>query len=109
MNDAGKLQMVIEKLPEIARAVAEPMAKIGNITIIGGGSENGDGAGAADVARYTVGALKAVNEALKDTIGFDMTEVMRANTFEARTTRNVHMDMDVSRNEPEGPADTPKK
>ena len=25
-----------------------------------------------------VGALKAVNEALKDTIGFDMTEVMRA-------------------------------
>ena len=56
MNDAGKLQMVIEKLPEIARAVAEPMAKIGNITIIGGGSENGDGAGAADVARYTVGA-----------------------------------------------------
>lgn len=109
MNDAGKLQMVIEKLPEIARAVAEPMAKIGNITIIGGGSENGDGAGAADVARYTVGALKAVNEALKDTIGFDMTEVMRANTFEARTTRNVHMDMDVSRNEPECPADTPKK
>ena len=100
MNDAGKLQMVIEKLPEIARAVAEPMAKIGNITIIGGGSENGDGAGAADVARYTVGALKAVNEALKDTIGFDMTEVMRANTFEARTTRNVHMDMDVSRTEP---------
>ena len=37
MNDAGKLQMVIEKLPEIAAAVAEPMSKIGNITIIGGG------------------------------------------------------------------------
>ena len=109
MNDAGKLQMVIEKLPEIARAVAEPMAKIGNITIIGGGSESGDGAGAADVARYTVGALKAVNEALKDTIGFDMTEVMRANTFEAKTTRNVHMDMDVSRNEPEAPEKAPEK
>lgn len=109
MNDAGKLQMVIEKLPEIARAVAEPMAKIGNITIIGGGLESGDGAGAADVARYTVGALKAVNEALKDTIGFDMTEVMRANTFEAKTTRNVHMDMDVSRNEPEAPEKAPEK
>ena len=61
------------------------------------------------MARYTVGALKAVNEALKDTIGFDMTEVMRANTFEARTTRNVHMDMDVSRNEPEGPPRTLRK
>ena len=93
MNDAGKLQMVIEKLPDIARAVAEPMSKIGNITIIGGGGEEG-GAGAADVARYTSGALKAVNEALKDTIGFDMTEVMRAQTFEGKTTRNINMQLE---------------
>ena len=109
MNDAGKLQMVIEKLPEIARAVAEPMAKSRQHHDHRRRLGKRGRAGAADVARYTVGALKAVNEALKDTIGFDMTEVMRANTFEARTTRNVHMDMDVSRNEPEGPADTPKK
>lgn len=93
MNEAGKLQMVIERLPEIARAVAEPMSRIGNITIIGGG-DNGDGAGAQDVARYTVGALKAVNEALKDTIGFDMTEVMKANTLEAKTTRHIDMQVD---------------
>ena len=46
------------------------------------------------MARYTVGALKAVNEALKDTIGFDMTEVMRANTFEAKTTSKVHLEVD---------------
>ena len=59
--------------------------------------------------RSAVEQFNCGREALKDTIGFDMTEVMRANTFEARTTRNVHMDMDVSRNEPEGPADTPKK
>lgn len=92
MNDAGKLQMVIEKLPEIARAVADPMAKIGNITIIGGGGEE-NGAGAADVARYTAGALKAVNEALKDTIGFDMTEVLHAKTFEGQTTQNLKLDI----------------
>lgn len=93
MDDAGKLQMVIDKLPEIARAVAEPMSKIGNITIIGGGSENGDG-GAVDVARYTAGALKAVNESLKDTVGFDLTEVMRAHTFEGKTTQNIKVDVD---------------
>lgn len=109
MNDAGKLQMVIEKLPDIAKAVAEPMSKIGNITIIGGGSGAGDGsAGAADVARYTAGALKAVNEALKDTIGFDMTEVMRGQTFEAKTTHTVHLDVDdrtkqeTKKEQPEG-------
>ena len=94
MNDAGKLQMVIEKLPEIARAVAEPMSRIGSISIIGGSGGDGEGGGAADVARYTAGALKAVNEALKDTIGFDMTEVMRAGTFEGKTTRNVNLSID---------------
>lgn len=94
MDDSGKLQMVIDKLPEIARAVAEPMAKIGNITIIDGGSSDGESGGASNVARYTVGALKAVNEALKDTVGFDLTEVMRASTFEGKTTQNIKLDVE---------------
>lgn len=82
MNDADKLQMVIEKLPGIARTETEPMAKIGNTAIIGGAG-GAEGACAADMARYAVGAFKAVNEALKDTIGF-------------------------SRNNPEDPAKTSK-
>ena len=70
------------------------MAKIGNITIIDGGSADGqaDG-GAVNVARYTVGAMKAVNDSLKDTLGFDMTEVMRANTFEGKTTQKLTVDV----------------
>ena len=98
------------ELLEIAAAVAEPMSKIGNITIIGGGSgESGESAGAADVARYTVGALKAVNEALKDTIGFDMTEVMRANTFEAKTTSKVHLEVDNKTKKEEEPGTAGEK
>lgn len=89
MDDAGRLQMVMDKLPEIARAVSEPMSKIGNITIIGGGGGDNDGAGS--VARSTMGALKTVIEGMKDTIGFDLTEVMRASTFEGKTTQNVNM------------------
>ena len=92
MDDAGKLQMVVEKLPEIARAIAEPMSKIGNITIIDGSGSGEGGGGAADVARYMTGSLKAVNEALKDTIGFDMTDVMKSQTLEARTTRRISVD-----------------
>ncbi len=91
MNEAGKLQMVIEKLPEIARAVAEPLSRIDKITIIGGGGNGGDGT--SEVARYTVGALKAVTEALKETIGFDLMEVMQANTFDAKTTKNINIDV----------------
>ncbi|KUO78338.1 MAG: hypothetical protein APF81_15905 [Desulfosporosinus sp. BRH_c37] len=90
MNEAGKLQMVIEKLPEIARAVAEPLSRIDKITIIGGG---GGSDGTSEVARYTVGALKAVTEALKETIGFDLMDVMKANTFDAKTTKNINIDV----------------
>ncbi len=98
MDDAGKLQMVIDKLPEIARAIAEPMSKIGNITIIDGGGNGSNGGGATDVARYTVGAMKAVNESLKDTLGFDLTEVMRANTFEGKTTQNLNISASLPSN-----------
>jgi flotillin len=45
------------------------------------------------VAGYAVGALKAVNEAMKETIGFDLTEIMRANTFDGKTSKNISIDM----------------
>ena len=38
MNEAGKLQMVMDILPAFAQAIAEPMSKIGNVTVIGGGA-----------------------------------------------------------------------
>lgn len=105
MNEAGKLQMVMEVLPDIARAVAEPMAKIGNITIIGGG--DGTGADASNVARSTVGALKAVTDAVKDTVGFDLTRVMEAQTIDAQTKRDISMTglrpIDVTLHTPEKP------
>lgn len=89
MNEAGKLQMVIEKMPEIVAALAEPMSRIGNISIIGGS----DSDGAASIAGQTVGSLKAITEGLKDTIGFDITEVMRAKTFEGQTEKHVQLDV----------------
>lgn len=92
MNEAGKLQMVMDKLPDFARAVAEPMSKIGNISIIGGGSD-GSG-GAADVARQTAGAMKAVTEALKETVGWDMSEVFAAQTIRAKTDKHIQMNVD---------------
>lgn len=91
MDESGKLQMVIEKLPEIAKAVAEPLSKIGNITIIGGSGEGADGV--SNVTGYTVGALKAVTEAVKETIGFDLTDVMKSNTIQAKTDKDIKIDI----------------
>jgi flotillin len=86
MNEAGKLQMVMDILPEFARAVAEPTSKIGNVTVIGGG-EGGSGVDA--MTRSTVSSLKAVTEAVRDTVGFDLTKVMEAQTIDAKVKRDV--------------------
>lgn len=85
MNEAGKLQMVMDILPDFARAIAEPMSKIGNVTVIGGA----DGSGVDSMTRATVSSLKAVTEAVKDTVGFDLTKVMEAQTIDAQVKREV--------------------
>ena len=90
-GQAAVTEMVIRQLPEIARAVAEPMSKIGNITILGGGS---DGGSARDVTRMALSSLKAVTEGMKDVIGFDITDTLKANTIQAKTDRNINIDPD---------------
>jgi flotillin len=91
MNEAGKLEMVIDKFPEIVAAAAEPLKNIGKITYVGGVGEGGNVAG--EVASYTSGVLKAVTEVMSDTLGFDFLNVMRAGTYDAKV--NKHLTVDV--------------
>ncbi len=100
MDEAGKLQIIADILPELAKAVAEPFRSIDKITIIGGGGKNGEN-GVADVAGYVTSGLTAVSEALRETVGFDLQEVMRAKTFEGQTTTNLNIS-----GMPGGPAET---
>lgn len=89
MDEAGKLQIIADILPELAKAVAEPFSSIDKITIIGGGSSGGNGV--SDVDGYVTSGLTAVSEALQETVGFDLKEVMRAKTFEGQTTTNLNL------------------
>lgn len=90
-GQAAIAEMIIDKMPEIARSIAEPMSQIGNITIIGGGGENNGSA--TDVARMSLSTLKAITEGMKDTLGFDPIEVMRANTFEGKTSKDINLNL----------------
>lgn len=40
LQDAGKLEMVLAKMPEIACAVAEPLSRIDSITMFGEGNSS---------------------------------------------------------------------
>jgi len=92
MNEAGKLQMVIEKYPEIVAAASEPLRNIGNITYVGGVGEGG-GSVAGEVASYTAGVLKAVTQVMDETLGFDFIEVMKAGTYDAKVNKKLQIDV----------------
>lgn len=85
-NNAAITEMIIKQLPEIAKAVAEPISTIDKVTIIDGG--NGE-SGVASVGGYAPAVLKKVIESVKETTGFDLTEVMKAQTYDAVVTKNV--------------------
>ena len=93
MNQAGITQMIIEKLPEIAQAVAQPMSQIDKITIIDIG--NGE-SGVSQVGGFVPSALAKAIESVKETTGFDLVGVMKAQSIEAQTDRNITLDGDVT-------------
>lgn len=86
-GQAAMLQMVVEKLPEIAAAVAKPYEQIDKITIVGGA---GDGS-VNSVGSYVPAALAQTMAAMKEATGIDLKDLIEANSKEAKITRNVNM------------------
>lgn len=85
-NDAGKMEMLVNILPEVAKHVAEPMSRIEKIIVMDG---NGDGNSATSVAKTVSSTMATVMESVKEMTGFDLAETMRAATYDARVNKNV--------------------
>lgn len=81
---AAITEMLVKALPEMATAIAQPLSAIDKVSIIGGNSD-----GVNDLAGNVPAVLAKTIESIKEATGFDMTEVMRAETFEGKTTHNV--------------------
>lgn len=69
-NEAAIAQLLIEKLPEIARAIAEPLSRIDKITIIGGG--DGKGTGAAKITQDVAQVLAELPPVVQALSGVDL-------------------------------------
>ena len=84
---AAMTEMIIKVLPEMAGAIAKPLEAIDKVTIIDSGNgETGVGSFSSNVPSV----LAKTIESVKETTGFDLTEVMKANTYDAKTTKNVN-------------------
>lgn len=84
---AAVAEMMIKVLPEVAGKIAEPLAQIDKITIIGGGHE----AGVDTVAGNVPAVMAKLFESMKETTGIDLGEIVKANTYDAKVNRNVHV------------------
>ena len=69
-GQAAMMEMVTDKLPEIARAVSEPLSKTEKIILFGEG-------GATSMARDTAGTMLQTFEAVKDAVGLDIPGTIR--------------------------------
>lgn len=85
-GQAAILEMLIGVLPDMAKAVAEPISAIDKVTVIGGDSN-----GVSDMAGNVPTILAKVMESVKEATGVDMAEIIKANTYDAKVNRNVNI------------------
>jgi flotillin len=86
-NDAAVSQMIIEKLPELARAIAEPLSKTEKIIILDGGS--GEGKGAAKVSGYVTDILATLPETVNALTGVNLMDIFNKSMKPAEVAKQV--------------------
>jgi flotillin len=80
-NDAAVIQMMIERLPEIAKNVAEPLSKTEKIVVIDQGSGgNGKPAGGSKVAGYVTDIIAQLPETVEALTGVNLIDVLKGAT-----------------------------
>ena len=87
-NKAAVAEMMIKVLPDIAGKVAEPLGQIDKITIIGG-SEGGNGV--EQVAGNVPVVMAKVFESMKEATGIDLSNIINAESYDAKVNRNINL------------------
>ena len=69
-GQAAMLEMVVDKLPDVARSVSEPLSKTEKIILFGAG-------GATSMAKDTAGVMLQSFEAVKQAVGLDIPQMLK--------------------------------
>lgn len=86
-GDAAKLEMIIGILPEVAKAVASPIAAIDKVSIIGGDSN-----GVADVSGNVPVVMAKTFATVEEATGINMVDIVKADTYDAKVNRKVSIE-----------------
>jgi flotillin len=90
-NEAAVVNMVVEKMPELAQAFATQLAGIDKINIIDMGNGTGGYGGIGRVMGTVGGGMTAMLSMLKDQFGIDLARLMQAKTEQAVTDAELQL------------------
>ena len=94
-SEFARLEMVLEMqktvLPQVAQSVAEPMAQIKDVRIYGGSGKEIQG-----ISQNVPAVMQQTFDVVKDVTGVDLADVMRAETIDAKVTKNVNLNGGVN-------------
>lgn len=77
-NDAAIAQMVIDRMPEIAQAIATPLARTEKIVIIDNGGTNSNGkSGASKVTSYITDIIGQLPETVEAITGYNISDIFK--------------------------------
>lgn len=100
-NDAAMAQMIIDKLPEIAKSIAEPLSRVEKIVIVDSGG--GEGKGAAKVSGYITDIMATLPETVQTLTGYDLMDLFKKGINKERTTNNDNQLIETIEAEKAGP------
>ena len=86
-NGAAIVEMLTKIMPEMASEIAKPLSSIDKINIYGGGE-----AGASQISGNIPVVMKQVMDTMSEVTGVDMTEIVKASTYDAKVTKNINVD-----------------
>jgi flotillin len=84
------MQELVKALPQMAAAIAAPMAEIDKITVWDSGSDEGGG-GVMRLPEIVTKTLLASTDSVKELTGFDIQDVLGAFTKSAKVDRNINV------------------
>lgn len=80
-GNAAIIEMITKILPNVAENVAKPISAIDNMNIYGGD--------ASTISGNVPAIIKQTFDVVKSATGVDMADVMKADTYDARVTKNI--------------------
>ena len=89
-NGAAMAEMMIRIMPEMAAEIAKPLTAIDRINIYQTGEGKG---GASQISGNMPVIMKQVFDTMSEATGVDFTEIMKANTYDAKVNHNVNLNM----------------